>query len=707
MDAPQTELDLFDTQNPSQTGAASIDLYDYQKETLKKFKSWYTSKSSQEALIALATGLGKTITASACVAEIVSQGKAVLWITHRDELVSQSADTLMRYTGAYVGIEKAERRAAYSAKIVVASVQSLKGRRLANFSQYFTPSLIVFDEAHHSIARTWLAIKLMWPETKVLNLTATPYRQDIGRRLNLGEVLVEMNTSDGIKMGRLVPPKPVGSLGISLNGVKISMGDYETASLIPVLLQPEILAQSVKLIAEHAPGHRSIVFAANVEHGQILAESLRKSGFSVAEIYADTPRGERASAYSGVKSGRIDILVNNMVLTEGFDLPQIDLVAILRPTRNAALYLQMLGRGLRTSEGKTQCLVIDAVDVAKRSAGESDLLLPSEEQRKKYSAMIGRQASLPEVFLSWCYLSDEVSEYINDHSSVKEFTKLKNGYDLFKAICPTADYNNLRSAQLQMITNLTNFISETSIGKERKERRVFADFAALAHCGHIEGLVSVLAHNGWQYYPNGTLPQTEEEDARIAEANENANAATEANFNINCLSKIEPSLQNFILDVINSDSLTSQAKKYFTRYDTFGITVSWSIPMCAPELFTYVRTQSVEPPKKEFFVRINATGEIYCVYLYGAKITQVTQMTTGTYFLSKVPPYSRNSSWTKNPATENQLPHVAKILGISIPEAKKLGLCAMAAASLMDNKFSKAPLEAIARYFSKKYEENI
>ena len=309
MDAPQTELDLFDTQNPSQTGAASIDLYDYQKETLEKFKSWYTSKSSQEALIALATGLGKTITASACVAEIVSQGKAVLWITHRDELVSQSADTLMRYTGAYVGIEKAERRAAYSAKIVVASVQSLKGRRLANFSQYFTPSLIVFDEAHHSIARTWLAIKLMWPETKVLNLTATPYRQDIGRRLNLGEVLVEMNTSDGIKMGRLVPPKPVGSLGISLNGVKISMGDYETASLIPVLLQPEILAQSVKLIAEHAPGHRSIVFAANVEHGQILAESLRKSGFSVAEIYADTPRGERASAYSGVKSGRCIVSV--------------------------------------------------------------------------------------------------------------------------------------------------------------------------------------------------------------------------------------------------------------------------------------------------------------------------------------------------------------------------------------------------------------
>ena len=695
----QSELALStDSKSINNTGR-EFKLYDYQQEALKKFQAWYSSPSSQEALIALATGLGKTLTASACVKHIIESDGTVLWITHRDELISQSAETLQKYTGVYVGIEKAELHAAYSSKIVVASVQSLKGKRLKNFAKYNTPNLIVFDEAHHSMARTWLAIKLSWPEAKVLNLTATPYRQDIGRRLNLGEVLIEMNTSDGIRMGRLVPPKPIGSLGISLNGVKISMGDYETTSLVSVLMRPEILEQSIKLISDNARGHKSIVFAANIEHGKALASLLRKREFTVEEIYAETPREARISAYEGIKNGTIDILVNNMVLTEGFDLPQIDLVAILRPTRNAALYLQMLGRGLRTCEGKKQCLVIDAADVAKKKVGESDLLLPTEEHRKKYSAMLGRQASLIEVFLSWCYNTKEVAEYLQDINTPREFTKIKNGFDLFKVICPTADYNDLQQAQINMITSLTNYIVES---RNIKDRRVFSDFAALVHCGHIEALVGVLANNGWQYYPNGTLPKNEEEDTRIAEENENALAITEENFNIRCLSKIEPSLQNFVLDVIQSESMSSQAKKYFNRNDSFGIMVSWSIPMCAPDLYTYIRLPTEIPPQKEFFVRINETGEIYNVYLYGAKITRVDKVTSSTYFLQRIPSYSKNTAWTKNPATENQLPHVAKILGVTIPEAKKLGICAMAAASLLDNKFSKAALASITKYIQGK-----
>lgn len=695
----QTELALYTDNVKSNTTNPDIKLYDYQLEALNKFKTWYKSTSSQEALIALATGLGKTLTASACVKQVIDCGGKVLWITHRDELITQSAETLQKYTGVYVGIEKAELHAAYASKIVVASVQTLKGKRLKNFAKYNTPSLIVFDEAHHSIARTWLAIKLSWPEAKILNLTATPYRQDIGRRLNLGEVLIEMNTSDGIKMGRLVPPKPVGSLGISLNGVKISMGDYETTSLVAVLMRPEILEQSIKLISDNAHGHKSIVFAANIEHGKILAKLLREQGFGVEEIYAETPRENRISAYEGIKNGTIDILVNNMVLTEGFDLPQIDLVAILRPTRNAALYLQMLGRGLRTCTGKSQCLVIDAADVAKKKVGESDLILPTEEHRKKYSAMLGRQAGLIEVFLSWCYKTSEVSEYLQDINTPREFTKIKNGFDLFKVICPTADFKELRQAQINMITSLTNYIVES---RSAKDRKVFSDFAALVHCGHIEALVSILANNGWQYYPNGTLPKNEEEDALIAEENENALAFTEENFNIRCLSKIEPSLQNFVLDVIQSESMSSQAKKYFNRYDSFGIMVSWSIPMCAPDLFTYVRLPTETPPLKEFFVRITETGEIYNIHLYGAKINRVEKVNSTSYFLQRIPSYSKNTAWTKNPATENQLPHVARILGVTIPEAKKLGICAMAAASLLDNKFSKAPLAAIAKYIREK-----
>lgn len=673
----------------------AITLFDYQQETLEQFQQWYKDVAATESLIALATGLGKTITACSCVHHVISIGGRVLWITHRDELVLQSAKSLEDYTGEVVGIEKAEQHASYDAKIVVASVQSLKGRRLSNFSNYFTPTLIVFDEAHHSVARTWLAIKMMWPEAKVLNLTATPYRQDIGQRLNLGKVLIEKNTADGIKMGRLVPPKPVGSLGISLDGVRISMGDYETTSLVPILMQPAILEKSVDLIDKHAHGHKGIIFAANVEHGKALAAALTEKGFRCAQIYADTLRETRQAAYQAIKDGELDLLVNNMVLTEGFDLPQIDLVAILRPTRNAALYLQMLGRGLRTAPQKNQCLVIDAIDIQKHSAGTSELILPDESHRKKASALAGRQLTLQEVFLSWFFRVEQVREHIENPDALIDFKHITNGLDLFTAICPTADTQNLRQAQLDMITTMTNFLVDS---QDAKPLRVFHDFATIAHCGHIEGMVSILAHNGWQYYPNGTLPGTEEEDEEIAERNEDAFSKKEENFTLNCLAQIEPSLQNFILDVIQSGNLKEQAQKYFVRHTCFGIEASWTIPLETSNNFTFIHVQNNAKAVKEFFVRVNSTGKIYNLHLIGSKIIRQTPITTATYMLSKLPPYSRSSAWTKAPATGKQIPHVAKILKISQPEVIKLNLCAMAAACLMDNHFSKKSIAAIGTF---------
>ena len=127
-------------------------------------------------------------------------------MTHREELIEQSKEELEDHTGRSCDIEQAERRSTGLANIVVGSVATLRGKRLLNLAADFQPDLIVCDEAHHALALSWMQIKQTFPNARILNLTATPYRSDIANRIDLGTVLIEKNTTDGIRMGILVPP---------------------------------------------------------------------------------------------------------------------------------------------------------------------------------------------------------------------------------------------------------------------------------------------------------------------------------------------------------------------------------------------------------------------------------------------------------------------------------------------------------------------
>ena len=154
----------------------------------------------------------------------------------------------------------------------MASVQTLRGKRLQKLAEDFQPDLLIFDEAHHALALTWMQVKQTFPKAKVLNLTATPFRSDIGNRLELGTVLLEKNTTDGIRMGVLVPPKPIGKMEIDLGTIKKRLGDYDVASLAELLCRDEIVKGCLELIDKNCRGHKSILFAASVDHGRLLAE---------------------------------------------------------------------------------------------------------------------------------------------------------------------------------------------------------------------------------------------------------------------------------------------------------------------------------------------------------------------------------------------------------------------------------------------------
>ena len=686
---PQTGIPDFSGIKPEKK---EITLYDYQEETLAAFKNWWNSPQ-QEALIALTVGLGKTITACACVTHVLDQNKKILWLTHREELLSQSKDELEGLTGVLCDIEKAERRADSRAKIIVASVQTLKGKRLEKLASWFTPDLIVCDEAHHALAQTWMAIKTTFDASKVLNLTATPYRSDVSTRLNLGQVLIEKNTTDGIKMKRLVPPKPVGKLELNLGKIKKTLGDYEVGSLSKFLTQEKVLTGCADLIEQHYKGRKGIIFAASVEHGKMLASELEQRGIKIGQIYGTTPTETRKAYYNDVLTGKIDMLINNLVLCEGFNLPELDFVVIARPTKNAALYLQMLGRGLRAAEGKKECLLIDIIDTAKRKTAEDTCPLPSEEDVRKYSALTGKSESFGSTFLSWFFNRHEVLRVAKGEMQHGECTPISSGAQLYELFF-TKPKDGWRDYQKRVMSLLDEVLKAP--GSDTKDPSDYSKIFSAIRCGNTEAFIRLMAKGGWSYFPHGQIPDTvaeaEAHEAAITEMFEKEELET---FNIETLISADADLRNFIMDIFgDEEDLCEQAKKYYEIHRIDGNPVVWYKPFNVKGgHFCFIKVDNC------FWVKTKDNTN----YVFSAGRGFITNLPNAKINLRMVPPYNLSTQWAKEPITAKQAPLVAKILGLANNDLTDARISRLSASALMTSSWSKKYLTKIAHWLARNH----
>lgn len=308
-------------------------------------------REHRSTLLVLPTGAGKTYTAATIVAERAALGR-VLWLAHRTELLSQAADTL-RSLGLSVEIEQAEERAGIicGAEVVCASVPTLRGRRLARWPEH-TFATIVVDEAHHATAPTYVGILDHFANARVLGLTATPDRTD---RVGLGEVFetcaYEYPIRTAIEDGWLVPPvsRGVDLPELDLRGLRSVAGDLEVGELETRVI--ESLEQIVGPLIEHAGARQSLLFVPGVRAAHLAVEILERAHVDAAAIDGSTPPDARRETLARFRDGRIRVLANCAVLTEGTDLPMASCVAMARPTTSRSLYAQMLGRGLRPLTG--------------------------------------------------------------------------------------------------------------------------------------------------------------------------------------------------------------------------------------------------------------------------------------------------------------------------------------------------------------------
>jgi superfamily II DNA or RNA helicase len=328
---------------------------------------WYQAEACQAAidgfeefdrqLLVMCTGAGKTQCFGAIARQWTGGSGRVLVLAHRAELVEQARARIEQMTGELVDVEQADRRASRSARIVVASVDTIKQKaRLERFGQdHF--GLIIFDEAHHAVAKTYMR-PLEFFQAKLLGVTATP---DRGDERALGKLFQNVpycfDISQGIEQGYLVPLRGQQvELGeIQLDGVQSVAGDLVKGQLDEVMLKA--VEGIVKKTLELAPGRSAVCFFPGVNSAQYATERFNALvPHSAGFISGESAPLERARIIAEFREGRLRYLCNCMVATEGTDLPNASCIVQARPTKSRSLYAQMVGRGGRVLGGLVEAI---------------------------------------------------------------------------------------------------------------------------------------------------------------------------------------------------------------------------------------------------------------------------------------------------------------------------------------------------------------
>lgn len=245
--------------------------------------------------------------------------------------------------------------------VQVASIQTLHGRAIRTAKiEVEPPDLIVVDECHHAPARTYQEILKAYPNAKVLGLTATPERGD-GRGLgSIFEKMVECpQVQPLIDLGFLVPTRHYAPATPDLAGVATRLGDYVSGQLERRMDQPKLVGDIVTQWHRLGENRRTVVFASGVQHSIHIRDEFVESGVKAAHIDGSTPKDERDEILRQLGTGEITVVSNCMVLTEGWDMPDVGCAVLARPTKKLGLYRQMIGRVLRPAPDLQDAIIID------------------------------------------------------------------------------------------------------------------------------------------------------------------------------------------------------------------------------------------------------------------------------------------------------------------------------------------------------------
>jgi DNA repair protein RadD len=379
----------------------SLRLHKYQQSAVDHAKA--ATRAGRNTVIQAPTGCGKSLIAAAIAREFAGR---VLVLAHRAELVVQNHAAYERLTGRVAGIFSAAVRKDEPANhqvifATVATAYNAKGE-LGNFA------LIIVDEVHllpasEDATGRYVDLLRHFGNVPRLGLTATPYRLGDGLVHGPGTffdggICFQISASQLVADGYLSPLIGVSvAREIDASGCRIRSGEF-VASDLAELVEDKAVGQAVVEAINAASGRSKIlVFAVSILHVQTIAASLISRGETVCVVHGGLSKAARASALAQFKAGRVRWCVNCEVLTTGFDEPAIDAIALMRPTASKALHVQMVGRGLRIADGKSDCLVLDFAGNVGRHGNIDGLIAETRksEERERADAEARKPRALP------------------------------------------------------------------------------------------------------------------------------------------------------------------------------------------------------------------------------------------------------------------------------------------------------------------------
>lgn len=363
-----------------------MNLRPYQDRLANDIRSAFAS-GAHRPLAVSPTGSGKTVLFSYITSQVLKRGARVIIVAHRREILDQISGTLSRVSVPHGFIQAGKPMSKQPA--MVASIQTL-GRRL---DQVTTPDLVIIDEAHHSVSKSYVEMFARWPEAKFIGVTATPERLD-GK--GLGAMFDRMVMGPSVQWlidnGFLAKPVYYAPKHTpDLSGVSKVAGDFDRGQSEEIIDTPRITGDAVTHYRKLCPNERAVAFCISVAHAQHVADQFCAAGVPAASIDGTLDPEVRKQRVTDLTSGKIMVLTSCELISEGFDLPAVNAGILLRPTHSLSMHLQQLGRALRPFPGKTHATILDHVGNCLRhglAEQEREWDLDGREKRKKKSSPV-------------------------------------------------------------------------------------------------------------------------------------------------------------------------------------------------------------------------------------------------------------------------------------------------------------------------------
>jgi superfamily II DNA or RNA helicase len=364
----------------------SIKLRDYQELLVNNTRQSFKSKKKRPLIVA-PVGAGKTVFFSHMVSLSVKRGNKVLVLAHRDELLDQISTTLRLFKVPHSFIS-GRRTFLPNMPVQVGSVMTVINRL-----NLFTPDLIILDEAHHATNNNSFGKIINYYDVFTIGVTATPCRLS-GEPLGdvFDDMILAPTMSELISMGYLSDYRLFASAEFKTDNLRMTAGDYNKQDLEKEVDKPQITGSAINEYKNYLSKKRAVVFCVSVKHSENVAAEFMKHNIPSASIDGKMTSTKRKSIIENFKSDKIKVITNCNIITEGFDLPAIEGVILLRPTQSLSLYIQMMGRALRVFQGKTEAIILDHVGNVKRHG------LPDQDHEWSLSGSKKRSKKSPDSF---------------------------------------------------------------------------------------------------------------------------------------------------------------------------------------------------------------------------------------------------------------------------------------------------------------------